>query len=118
MCHRHELVELFRKKYGEEIPLVNRQDVKGFVHRDKIFLIQPWDIERIRRYVALMELETERFYTRSAARTSRRRSFVNCSVIWLKPNGITKPAPQRFRPTSSRADEKHGRIAHFAAAFS
>ena len=68
--HRHQLVDLFRKKYGEEIPLVNRQDVKGFVHRDTIFSMQPWDIERIRRYVALMELETERFYTRSAAKTS------------------------------------------------
>ena len=27
--HRHRLVELFRKKHGEEIPLIRREDVQG-----------------------------------------------------------------------------------------
>ena len=65
--HRHRLVELFRKKYGEEIPLLHREDVKGFVRRDPISSIQPWDVARIRRYVALMELETGRYYSKAAA---------------------------------------------------
>jgi rubrerythrin len=65
--HRHRLVELFRRRHGEEIPLISRQDVKGFVRREGIQSIQPWDIQRIRRYVALMELETQRFYSRAAA---------------------------------------------------
>ena len=65
--HRHRLVEMFRKKYGEEIPLLHREDVKGFVRRDPISSIQPWDVARIRRYVALMELETGRFYSKAAA---------------------------------------------------
>jgi rubrerythrin len=65
--HRHRLVELFRKKYGEEIPLLHRDDVKGFVRRDPISSIQPWDVARIRRYVALMELETGRYYSKAAA---------------------------------------------------
>ena len=65
--HRHRLVELFRSRYGEEIPLIGRQDVKGFVRRDPIQSVQPWDVQRIRRYVALMELETQRFYTAAVA---------------------------------------------------
>ena len=65
--HRHRLVELFRKRFGEEIPLLHREDVKGFVRRDPISSIQPWDVARIRRYVALMELETGRFYSKAAA---------------------------------------------------
>ena len=65
--HRHRLVELFRKKYGEEIPLLHRDDMKGFVRRDPISSIQPWDVARIRSYVALMELETGRFYSKAAA---------------------------------------------------
>ncbi|MGD0897847.1 MAG: iron exporter MbfA [Thermoguttaceae bacterium] len=64
--HRHRLVELFRSKFGEEIPLLTRQDVQGFVRRDPISSVQPWDVQRIRRQVALMELETQRFYTRAA----------------------------------------------------
>ena len=68
--HRHRLVELFRRRYGEEIPLLSRDDVKGFVRRDPISSAQPWDVQRIRRYVALMELETQRFYSRAAASTT------------------------------------------------
>lgn len=68
--HRHRLVELFRKKYGEEIPLLGRQDVRGFVRRDPLQSVRPWDVQRIRRQVALMELETQRFYSRAAELTA------------------------------------------------
>ncbi len=68
--HRHRLVELFRRRYGEDIPLLRRQDIKGFVRRDPLHSLQPWDVQRVRRQVALMELETQRFYTRAAAGTS------------------------------------------------
>jgi rubrerythrin len=64
--HRHRLVEMFRAKFGQEIPLLKREDVQGFVRRDPISSAQPWDVQRIRRHVALMELETQRFYTRAA----------------------------------------------------
>jgi rubrerythrin len=65
--HRHRLVELFRKKFGPEIPLLRRQDVSGFVRRNPLQSVRPWDVQRVRRQVALMELETQRFYSRAAA---------------------------------------------------
>jgi rubrerythrin len=68
--HRHRLVEQFRRRYGEEIPLIRRQDVQGFVHRDPLSSVRPWDVQRIRRQVALMELETQRFYGRAAELTT------------------------------------------------
>jgi len=68
--HRHRLVDVFRRRHGDEIPLIHREEIKGFVRRDSISSIQPWDIARIRRYVALMELETGRFYSRAAAATT------------------------------------------------
>ncbi len=68
--HRHRLVELFRCKFGDEIPLVRRQDVRGFVRRNPLQSVRPWDVQRVRRQVALMELETQRFYTRAAELTS------------------------------------------------
>jgi erythrin-vacuolar iron transport family protein len=68
--HRHRLVDVFRRRHGEEIPLIHREDIKGFVRRDSISSIQPWDIARIRSYVALMELETGRFYSTAAAATT------------------------------------------------
>jgi rubrerythrin len=68
--HRHRLVDVFRRRHGDEIPLIHREEIKGFVRRDPISSIQPWDIARIRSYVALMELETGRFYSRAAAATT------------------------------------------------
>jgi erythrin-vacuolar iron transport family protein len=68
--HRHRLVDVFRRRHGEEIPLIHREEIKGFVRRDPISSIQPWDIARIRSYVALMELETGRFYSKAAAATT------------------------------------------------
>jgi rubrerythrin len=68
--HRHRLVDVFRRRHGEEIPLIHREEIKGFVRRDPISSIQPWDVARIRSYVALMELETGRFYSKAAASTS------------------------------------------------
>jgi rubrerythrin len=65
--HRHRLIELYRQKFGEHIPLIRRHDVKGFVHRRPIWLVRPLGLPAVRKQVALMETETRRFYE-SAAR--------------------------------------------------
>src|SRR3954452_19601648 len=64
--HRHRLIELHREKFGEHIPLIRRQDVKGFVERQPIWLIKPLGVDAVRRRVAEMELETQRFYAKAA----------------------------------------------------
>ena len=38
--HRTMLYDLYREKFGEYLPLVRRQDVKGFVHKKPIWLTQ------------------------------------------------------------------------------
>src|SRR5512139_2833069 len=63
-AHRHRLIEAYRAKFGEEIPLVRPQDVKGFVRRDPLASFRRSGVEEIRRRVALMELETSRFYAK------------------------------------------------------
>jgi rubrerythrin len=65
-AHRRQLIELFRRKYGEEIPLVRREDVRGFVRRDPLSAVRARGAQQVRRQVALMELETQRFYARAA----------------------------------------------------
>ena len=60
--HRHRLIELYRSKFGEHIPLIRRQDVKGFVTRRPIWLVRPLGLQAIRKQVQMMELETKQFY--------------------------------------------------------
>ena len=57
---------MFRLRFGEEIPLLRRQDVRGFVRRDAWSALRTKSVEDVRRRVALMELETQRFYVRAA----------------------------------------------------
>src|SRR6201997_2486990 len=55
--HRRRLIELYREKFGEHIPLIRRQDVKGFVQRPPIWLARPLRLESVRNQAAAMEEE-------------------------------------------------------------
>ena len=66
--HRRRLIELYQLKFGEHIPLIRRTDVKGFVQRRPIWL-SPMRLDAVRKEAASLEVETRRFYEKSAART-------------------------------------------------
>src|ERR1035438_8150555 len=67
--HRRKLIEMYRQKFGEHIPLIRRQDVRGFVERPALWLIRPLRIDAVRKEASTMEVETRRFYEKAAART-------------------------------------------------
>jgi rubrerythrin len=68
--HRQRLFDLYREKFGEHIPLIRREDVKGFVRYKPIWLVRPLGLDAVRKRAALMELENARYYERAAARTT------------------------------------------------
>src|ERR1700688_4889429 len=67
--HRDMLLDLHRKKFGDFLPLIRRQDVKGFVERRAIWLNRPLALDATRKFAEAMELETARFYRRAAQTT-------------------------------------------------
>jgi erythrin-vacuolar iron transport family protein len=68
--HRGKLIEEYRRRFGEHIPLIRREDVKGFVHRKPVWMIRPLGIKTVRRQAEIMETETRRFYERAANKVS------------------------------------------------
>jgi rubrerythrin len=68
--HRHRLLDLYRQRFGDHIPLIRRQDVKGFVERPAVWLARPLGLDKVRAQAELMEAETKRFYTRAARRST------------------------------------------------
>jgi rubrerythrin len=68
--HRHTLIEIYRQRFGEHIPLVRRQDVKGFLHRRPMWHVRPLSINVVRKQAETMELETRRFYERATQRVT------------------------------------------------
>src|SRR5437867_7747712 len=67
--HRQRLMDLYREKFGDHIPLIRRHDVRGFVNRRPVWLIRPLGLDTVRNQASAMEVETRRFYERAAART-------------------------------------------------
>jgi rubrerythrin len=71
VTHRTMLFDLYRAKFGDYLPLVRRQDVKGFIHhKTSLWLMRPLGLDAARKHAETMEYEAEHFY-RKAAETAR-----------------------------------------------
>jgi rubrerythrin len=66
--HSQSLLEMYQRRFGDHIPLIRAQDVRGFVERLPIWLVRPLGINMVRKRVGIMELETRRFYERALSR--------------------------------------------------
>jgi rubrerythrin len=71
--HRRRLMDLYREKFGDHIPLIRRQDVRGFVTRRPVWLTRPLGLDVVRKQASAMEVETRRFYEKAAARAQDAR---------------------------------------------
>ena len=66
--HRTMLYDLYRQKFGDYLPLIRRQDVKGFIHAKKpLWLMRPLGLDEVRKFAEDMEFEAERYYRKAAA---------------------------------------------------
>ena len=71
VIHRTRLYDLYRQKFGDYLPLIRRQDVKGFIRqKPSLWLMRPLGLEEVRKYAEDMEFEAEHFY-RKAAESAR-----------------------------------------------
>jgi rubrerythrin len=68
--HRRALIELYLSRFGNHIPLVRRQDVRGFVQRKKLWRVRLQGIEAVRQQARQMEQDARRLYDLAASRTT------------------------------------------------
>jgi rubrerythrin len=68
--HRDRLLGLFRLRFGDHIPPIRREDVRGFLERRPVWMMRPLGVKVARRQAEVMEMEASRFYQRAASRTS------------------------------------------------
>jgi rubrerythrin len=68
--HRRRLIETYRQKFGEHIPLIRRQDVRGFIKHEPLWMMRPLGLDRVRKQAETMEFEARRFYERAMTRTT------------------------------------------------
>lgn len=68
--HRRRLIEIYRRRFGEHIPLIRRQDVRGFVQHKPIWMVRPLGLDAVRRQAEEREYETRQFYERAQERAT------------------------------------------------
>jgi len=68
--HRDRLFSMFRTRFGERIPPIRREDVRGFLQRRPLWLVRPLRVKAARRHAQVMEMEAVRFYQRAAQRVT------------------------------------------------
>ena len=110
--HRDMLLALHRKKFGEFLPLIRRQDVKGFVQRRPIWLNRTLSLEAIRKFAEEMEYETARFYRRAAesARDDAVRELLRrLAAAEDKHEALAHELGEKLEPKARAAEDETAR---------
>ena len=106
--HRTMLFDLYRTKFGEYLPLIRRQDVKGFITKKPLWLMQPLNLDEVRKFAENMEFEAARFY-RKAAETTRdasvRQLLVELAEAEVEHESLAHKLEQKLLTPSARAEE-------------
>ncbi|TNM66414.1 iron exporter MbfA [Aliirhizobium smilacinae] len=68
--HKNSLIEIFRSRFGERIPLIRREHVQGFYTRKPDWLRKNLPLETARAESEAMEQQAARFYREAAKRVS------------------------------------------------
>jgi erythrin-vacuolar iron transport family protein len=113
--HRAMLYDLYRSRFGEFLPLVRRQDVRGFIKHRPIWLARPLGLDEVRKYVAETEYETARFYRRAAEQSrdaSVRKLLVSLADAEYKHEELAEKLGEGLltRDVRAREDETARRI--------
>ena len=67
--HRQRLIELYKERFGDQIPLLRREHVADFYSRRPVWLVATLGLDRIRNEAAMMGRDAAAFYRRAARRT-------------------------------------------------
>src|SRR5947209_15597679 len=109
VVHRTRLYDLYRQKFGAYLPLIRRQDVKGFIqHKSSLWLMRPLGLEEVRKFAENMEYEAERFYRRAAEHApdaSVRQLLIELAEAEAGHESLAHKLSQQILTKTARAEE-------------
>jgi len=108
VSHRTMLFDLYRSKFGEYLPLIRRQDVKGFITKRPLWLMRPLPLDEVRKFAENMEFEAGRFYRRAAETTrdaSVRKLLTELAEIEAQHENLAHKLEEKILTPGTRAEE-------------
>jgi erythrin-vacuolar iron transport family protein len=107
--HRTMLFDMYQSRFGNYLPLIRRQDVKGFIQHSKpLWLMRPLGLEEVRKFAENMEFEAERFYRRATETTrdaSVRKLLTELAEIEAGHENLAHKLGETILTTDVRAKE-------------
>ena len=107
--HRASLIETYRQRFGEHIPLIRRQDVKGFLARRPVRLMRPLKISDVRKQAEIMELETRQFYQKAITQVRDagiRKLLGDLEEVERKHQVTAEALEEKITPDIEKAEEE------------
>jgi rubrerythrin len=90
------------------LPLIRRQDVKGFIQKKPLWLMHPLNLDEVRKFAENMEYEAVRFYrraTETSRDTSVRQLLVELAEAEAEHESLAQKLGQQILTPSARAKE-------------
>ncbi|WP_265519946.1 iron exporter MbfA [Nitratireductor luteus] len=106
--HRGALIEMHRKRFGERIPLIRREHVRGYYERKPDWLVRPMGLDTVRAQAELMEEQAHRFYVEAAKRTqdaATRKLLGDLAAAEKGHETLARRLGEEHLPEGARAEE-------------
>ncbi len=106
--HRAALIDLHRRRFGERIPLIRREHVRGYYERKPDWLVRPLGIDRVRQQAEEMERQAERFYVEAEKRASdaaTRKLLGDLAIAERGHESLARRLGEKHVPEDVRSEE-------------
>ena len=114
--HRAMLIEKHRQRFGETIPLIRREHVRGYYERKPDWLVRPLGLDQVRSQAEAMEAQAHRFYVEAAKRTtdaSTRKLLGDLAAAEKGHESLARRLAGKHLTEDVRAEEDEGERRQF-----
>jgi erythrin-vacuolar iron transport family protein len=118
--HRSALIEAHRRRFGETIPLIRREHVRGYYERKPDWLVRPLGVEKVRAAAETMEAQAHRFYLEAAKRTtdaSTRKLLGDLAAAEKEHESLARRLGLAHTPDAVKEEESHTERRQFILTF-
>ena len=109
--HRRRLIDLHKSRFGARIPLIRRENVRGFYRRRPDWLRLALPLDRVREEAESMEHQAHRFYLAAAARAQdadTRKLLGDLALAEAQHGRLARRLGETYIPEEVRESEDAG----------
>ncbi|MGG7519152.1 iron exporter MbfA [Allorhizobium undicola] len=107
-AHRNMLIDMHRQRFGDTIPLIRREHVRGFLPRKPLWLSQTLSLEDLRAEAASMEKSAAEFYLQAqklVTDAATRRLLGDLALAEQGHEDVAKQLTEKHLASQEREEE-------------